>query len=182
MKLGLILECTKNGPDKAVYEHVTQRLCPDMAVQSITLDNKRKLEEQAGDASALLLSDGCMAVAIIWDQIPTWGGEKCLKNDRERIITALNTAGVDLKKVKLIGMDEMLESWLIADGRGATAYFQGLTVHPIEVFSDRKTPAKQKKPKEQLKKYNKRYNDYTDNIKIVQHLPDFERVGRYNAS
>ncbi len=181
MKLGLILECTKDGPDKAVYEYVVQCICGDIEIESVTLDNKRKLEEQAGDTAALLLDGGCDMVAIIWDQVPTWGGSKCLKTDRQKIFAALNTAEVNLQQVKLIGMDEMLESWLIADGRGVTAYFQSLTVHPREPFDDRKTLSRQKKPKEQLKKYNSRYNDFTDNVKIVKCLPDFQRAARYNA-
>lgn len=182
MKLGLILECTKNGPDKAVYEYVVKQLCADMDVDSITLDNKRKLEEECGASTALLLGDGCDMVAIIWDLEPAWGGKKCLKTDRERIFNSLNQEGVDLNKVKLIGMDEMLESWLIADGRGVTDYFQSMTSHPIPPFGDRKTPAKQRKPKEQIKKYNNRYNDFTDNIKIVKCLPEFKKAARYNPS
>jgi hypothetical protein len=180
MKLGLILECTNDGPDKSVYEYVAQQLCESIELETVTLGNKRNLEEQAGLTASSLIEDGCEAVAIIWDQMPAWGGKKCLKTDRERIFASLSAAQVDLEKVKLIGMDEMLESWLIADGRGVTDYFQSLTSHRLEPFKDRKRMAAQRKPKEQITKYNNRYNDFTDNIKIVKYLPNFDRAARYN--
>ena len=75
----------------------------------------------------------------------------------------------------------MLESWMIADGRGVTTYFQTIN-HQSPTFNDNKTSQEQTSPKDRLKKYNGRYNESVDNIGIVKALPDFTRAARWNDS
>lgn len=182
MKLGLILECTKEGPDKAVYEYVISKLCAGMEVESVTLDNKKNLIEGVGKAAASLLATGCDQVVVLWDLMPPWGGEVCRKSDCDKIIADLETSKVDLGKVKLVCVEAEMESWMIVDGRGVTDYFQSKSSRKLEPFGDKKRADEQSKPKDKIRRYNKRYNDYIDNIGIVKRLPDFNMAARWNDS
>ena len=87
----------------------------------------------------------------------------------------------NLTKIIYCCIDEMLESWMIADGRGVTTYFQTIN-HQSPTFNDNKTSQEQTSPKDRLKKYNGRYNESVDNIGIVKALPDFTRAARWNDS
>ena len=87
-----------------------------------------------------------------------------------------------MTKVIMCCIDEMLESWLIADGRGVTNYFQSLN-HQSPKFDDHKTRAEQTAPKQRLEAYNGRYNEYKDNLGILHGLnKDYSRAAKWNDS
>ena len=99
MKVGMIFECGPNGADKAVCEQLAKMLKPDLEISSVTLDNKPNLLSDCGDATALLLAEGCDRVVIIWDLYPPWREKKqrpCRQEDRQAIMNSLQKAKVSI--------------------------------------------------------------------------------------
>lgn len=118
MKVGLILECTADGPDKTVCEYLVRMLDPTIEPSSVTLTNKRILIQESGKVAAQLLADGCKRVVIVWDLHPPWRDTKpCRREDRESILQSLTNAGVNPTNVFLVCIKEELEAWLLADER-----------------------------------------------------------------
>ena len=183
MKAGFILECTPKGPDADIYPYVASRLCPTLTiVKPVTLGNKEGVMAEGALNASVLLESGCDYVFIVWDRMPKWGGTGRCADHVAHLEVELIREGVDLARVFLCCIDEMLESWLIADGRGVTTYFQGLTTHNVGIFPDHKKPSEQVNPKNKITRFNGKYNDYTDDFQIVKCLLDFNRVARWNAS
>lgn len=179
MKAGMILECTPQGPDAKIYPHVLKTLCPGMEVEKPkTMTNKKRLVEDGPEVTQVLLETGCDVVFIIWDKMPKWGGTgKCADGEGE-LTKALTALGVDLQKVVLCCIDEELESWIVADGRGITTYFQGKTTHKLPKFLN----SGPSNPKVRIKKYWDSYLDFEHNWPIVQAMPDFNRAAKNNKS
>jgi hypothetical protein len=185
MKLGLILECPKQGTDHQVYEYVISKLCPTITLSITGCMNKKDLISKCGMIAKILLQDdSCDRAAIVWDAMPTWGGRPCRKNDKDAIGRSLKEAQVDLSRVKLICMEPELEGWLLADGRGLTAYKAKLChPHPVQNCKRIILSAESNYAKKIISRYlGRRYNDMTDAIAIVKRLPDFDRVSRYHKS
>ncbi len=182
MKIGFIFECTPAGPDAKVYPYVMQQLCAKMNPVIRTCGNKQNLEELAGDYASILLNDGCQYVFIIWDRMPRWGGSGDCNQHKQIVSQKLLLSNVDTSKVYLCCISNDMESWLIADGRPITSYFQSLSTKQIPYFGDHKDPASQADAKNRIKKYNGRYNDFTDNPKIIQHFTEFRTAAAWNPS
>lgn len=185
MKIGLILECQRGGPDQQIYEHLVKELYPNAHIETYPQTNKRLLMEQASLVCTEALSvDNCDFVFIIWDLSPAHPDIKarlCMKLEKDQLLHELHTKGVDSTKVKLVCVEYELESFLIADGRGLTQLVQSTTTHPIRAFPDCKTKAMQKGPKNTIWKYYPRYNDFTDAIKILRNFNgDYGRMRRKN--
>jgi len=117
MKIGLVLECMKDGPDQKVLEPLVGKLIPPpIEVTSRTLGNKPKLLKGCGAVASELLKDRCDRVLIVWDLWPSWGNENpCRLKDRNQAFESLAEAKVSLKKIRLLCIEQMLESWLLAD-------------------------------------------------------------------
>lgn len=179
VRAGMVLECTPQGPDALIYPYVLRALCPGMEVEKPeTMTNKKRLIEEGPRAAKLLFGTGCDVVFIIWDRMPKWGGiGKCAET--EALLEAgLQALEVDLGRVVMCCIDEELESWMVADGRGVTAYFQAKTVHPLEKFKD----AGPEKAKDRIGKYWAKYKEFVDDFGIVKAMPDFDRAAKGNAS
>lgn len=119
MKIGLVLECMKDGPDQKVLEPLVRKLVRQpVEVTSTTLGNKSKLLASCGTVTSGLLEDKCDRVLIIWDLWPSWASKSpCRRQDRTEALASLAEAKVNLKKVRLLCIEQMLESWLLADAR-----------------------------------------------------------------
>ena len=117
MKIGLVLEGMKDGPDQKVLEPLVRKLVSaPVEVTSRTLGNKKKLLNGCGSVALELLSDECDRVLIVWDLWPSWETiSPCRKEDRKLALTSLEEAKVSLKKIRLLCIEQMLESWLLAD-------------------------------------------------------------------
>jgi hypothetical protein len=117
MKIGLVLECMKDGPDQKVLEPLVKRLTPRQSeVTSRTLGNKPKLLAGCGPVAAELLQDRCDRVLIVWDLWPAWSSnDPCRWEDRNEAMGSLAKARVDLRRIRLLCIEQMLESWLLAD-------------------------------------------------------------------
>jgi hypothetical protein len=117
MKVGLLLECMKDGPDQKVLEPLIKNLLPPKSeVTSRTLGNKPKLLNGCGAVASELLKDKCDKVLIIWDLWPAWSStDPCRKKDRKEAVDSLAEAKVDRCRVRLLCIEQMLESWLLGD-------------------------------------------------------------------
>lgn len=184
MKVGMIFECGPDGPDRKVCEHLAKRIITDLKISSKTLTDKKNLLAECGIAAALLLSEGCELVFIVWDLYPAWrqkGERPCRHADKETICLSLNEAGVDLTRIKLICITEELEAWLLADGRALTKFLSTqIRTYPI---NDEKRPERVTNPKKQLTKIfeqngGREYTDFIHAIKIAEAIPDLKRIRR----
>jgi hypothetical protein len=191
MKIGMILECTLSGPDVAVYTYVANQLCPQLVIEKpITKGDKKTLINEAALEAQTLLETGCYRVFIIWDKIPRWNIPGNCITDREALLASLQHLKVDHNKVIMCCIDEMMESWLIADGRGMDAWLEWITKgkRKLPKFGDHKNKQTQNAPKQRIQNYLDEhyslwtYSDYENNLDIVKRLPDLERVASYNPS
>jgi len=188
MKLGMIFECGPQGADKKVCEHLAQTICPGVEIVSITLDNKQKLVRDSGSSAALLLSQGCSYVLIIWDLYPPWGARRkrpCRHEDRQAILQGLQQVNVQIDLVSLICVEAELESWLLADER-ALSEVLSRPQYPVKV-SKIKRPEGIQNAKGRLRDIYRQeagrvYNDQIDAIRIAQAMPDLNRVRRACAT
>ncbi|NBP68863.1 MAG: hypothetical protein EBR30_08920 [Cytophagia bacterium] len=184
MKVGFVFECQPKGSDEQVYTYVAKQLCNglDIRPENIScMGNKKTLIEESATDVAVMLANGCEYVFIIWDRIPKWGGSGVCADHQAELTANLQWENVNLAQIIFCCIDEMLESWLIADGRGVTNYFQAIN-HLSPKFNDHSTRAEQTSPKDRLTRYNGRYNESVHNIGIVKALPDFSRAARWNSS
>jgi len=185
MKLGLILECPNQGTDHQVYNHVITRLCPDISLNITGCVNKKDLINKCGPiAKTLLESDRCDHVAVIWDAMPTWGGEPCRKKDIAAIKKSLEEEKTDLSRIKLICMEPELEGWLLVDGRALTIYKRELCrPHPAKSFPSVKLSSNSNQAKKIISRYlGHPYNDIFEAIAIVKKFSDFSRIARKHPS
>lgn len=165
MKIGLILECGPEGPDKKVCERLARKLRPDVRLEFATLSNKPSLIEGCGKAAQQLLAAGCNRVIIVWDLFPAWrekGARPCRAEDRRLILKSLQASDVKPKHVRLVCITEELEAWLLAD-HAALGQFLSTAAHPIRV-SRRRQPERISDPKKVMRKLfnGSRYSDYRD--------------------
>jgi hypothetical protein len=186
MKIGFVFECQDQGPDELLYKQVAKDLCNSFEIlqENISpLGNKHAvINDSALDVQTMFDND-CQYVFIVWDRMPKWklGTGKC-DNDKATLTEQLTAAGIEMSKVIMCCIDEMLESWLITDGRGVTNYFQTINSKSPK-FEDHKTKAEQTAPKQRLEAYNGRYNEYKDNFGILKGLnKDYSRAARWNES
>jgi hypothetical protein len=184
MKLGMIFECGPQGADKKVCEYLVQKICPGIEIVSITLDNKQKLLRDSGSSAALLLSQGCSYVLIIWDLYPPWGarGQRpCRHEDRQAVLQGLQQANVQIDLISLVCIEAELESWLLADERALSEVLSRPTYHarvPRQRAPETIQNAKGKLRDIYRQQAGRVYNDQIDAIRIVQAMPDLNRVRR----
>ncbi len=183
MKVGFVFECQPQGPDELIYTKVARDLCNHFEIlqENISpLGNKQIVINDSALDVLTMFDNGCEYVFIIWDRMPKWGGSGRCSEHIKSLTENLTQAGVDLNKIIMCCIDEMLESWLIADGRGVTNYFQRLN-HLSPKFPDHKKKTEQTAPKQRLEAYNGRYNEYNDNLGILLGLNgDYSRAARWN--
>lgn len=182
----MILECTLMGPDADIYPYLAKRFCPRLIIEKsdiITLNNKPAVINDGPEVAKLLLESGCEHVFIIWDRLPKWGGTGNCADHTTALSEKLDTLGVEKTKIILCCIKDMLESWMLGDGAAITEYFQALSPsHRLSQFPDYKSEIDQSKPEEKLKRYNGRYDKYTDDFKIVKLIKDFDKIANRNAS
>jgi hypothetical protein len=184
MKVGFVFECQPKGSDEQVYTYIAKQLCATLNVlpENISsMGNKKSLIDESATDVSIMLNNGCDFVFIIWDRLPKWGGTGRCEDHQAELTRNLTNGGVNLTRIIFCCINEMLESWMIADGRGVTTYFQNIN-QQSPAFPDHRSQQAQSSPKNRLIKYNGRYNESVDNIGIVKGLPDFTRAARWNDS
>ena len=185
MKVGMIFECGPQGADLKVCEYLAKQIKPDIQIESVTLDNKKKLVAECGKAAQLLLADGCDRVVIIWDLQPSWREEApCRKQDREDIMHSLKSADTNVANVFLVCIEAELETWLLADNRAINTVLSK-PHHPVRIKRRRQTKQvdNPKKRMMQIFRQNggKTYNDLIHAVKIVKAMPDLKRLRKVDT-
>ncbi|MFZ4580206.1 MAG: DUF4276 family protein [Myxococcota bacterium] len=183
MRYGLVVECTKGGPDAQVFEVLFRRFWPDHALERpVTLSTKPTVLSNCADDVQLLLDGGCHRVIVAWDLHPAvWenhdpGPEDCVA-ECSQVRQHLAVSKVDVSRVDLVCMVFELETLFLADGAAVHAVIQGTSVHVPERVNNGK-PARICEPKTYLMKvFNKRGAQYTDSQHAVQ-LAERVRLGR----
>jgi hypothetical protein len=189
MKIGGVFECGLQGADVQVMQVLVKKIGDEIGkkidLDVVTLNVKPTLIHNCGEATAKLLAGGCEKVFIFWDLYPAWRtGNPCLHEDRIAILESLKNAGVDLNKVKLVCIEEELETWLIADGRTLSAVLSRPT-HKVKI-KDVKHPDRKKNPKGYLSKIFKEhtgrlYSDMTDARKIADLIDDLKKLKKIES-
>ena len=182
--IGIIVECGPDGADKKVTEYLAGRVVPGVQHSCITLDNKPQLIDRCGATAAELLAQGCVGVIIVWDLHPAWRIKReppCRRTDRELITASLVAAGVPLARAHLVCVSEELEAWLLADGRAVSSVLS-TAAHAVRIASESR-PDRVRAPKTKLNRIFQQnmHTTYVDRyhaIKIVQALPDLNRIQR----
>ncbi len=188
MKIGLILECGPDGPDKHVCKHLAQQ-CLQAASQQAelsfaTLNNKPSLLRQCGDAASSLLAEGCDRVLIVWDLYPAWrekGQKPCRHEDREAIFDTLQAADVDRSRVALVCIQEELEAWLLADKPVLLAFLQSFNSHIRDIECPKKPERIGANPKTHLNRLmqqhtRRKYEDHVHARKIAARITDLSHL------
>ncbi|HQF54372.1 MAG TPA: hypothetical protein PK208_04570 [Fibrobacteria bacterium] len=190
MKIGMLFECTKDGPDYKVCTNLAKRIWTEslhrsgLEIVSDFLDNKPKLVAGCGTKAAHFLKSGVEHVFIVWDLFPSWRRDEkpCRHQDRLDIFASLDAAGVPHDKVTLLCIEEELEAWLLADG-SAIERALSRPAHPISGIGHESRPDAVKNPKEKMArifrtKANRTYNDFTDAEKIIRQDPSLRRLAK----
>ena len=191
MKIGFIFECGPEGPDVQVCRHLVYKLDPTIEFVPSTLDDKKKLVEDCGAVAKILLNE-CEKVIIVWDLYPAWrpkGIKPCRYEDRQSIFQSLHAENVNLNKVFLVCIKEMLEAWLISDNRAIKAMLATIK-HPHKVGRIPKIskPDNVINPKKRLTKIftqelgpRRRYVDYRHALLIAREIADFTKIRRSDS-
>ena len=189
MRVGFIVESGPHkGAERKVIPYLAKQICPDIISHVVTLNNKTILKRNCGEVTKTLLNKNYERVFILWDLLPDWNeykGKGCLHVDREEIDKSLHAEGLSINdsRIHLVCIHKMLEAWLIADER-AIASFLSTIAHPISI-PRKKNTEKIKDPKSALIRVFKtstsrisRYEDTIHAIKIVEAMPDLNRLKR----
>ncbi|MCB1228140.1 MAG: DUF4276 family protein [Verrucomicrobiales bacterium] len=188
-KLGLVLECCREGADERVLRCLVRRLSPDTQVVVRAMNDKGSLfREGIQAAEALVTIEKCDRVFVVWDLHPEWEDEldpkraiKC-KDECEELRKQL--AKVEQEdSIDLICIIKALETWVLADERALSEYFSTPS-HPASIPRIRK-PQNDQDPKghlmrlfTQFKGRNARYTDRLDAVRIIQKAPSTNRLSK----
>ncbi len=120
MKVGFILECAPNGPEKQICQWLAKKTCPNFELhdaQFKTMVNKRYLMEGCGEQARLLLDAGCHHVFIVWDLRPAWpnGEDSDCVRETAMVHAELKKAKIHKGKATCVCITQELETWLLAD-------------------------------------------------------------------
>lgn len=185
MTIGFVFECGPQGADKQVCEYLASQIKSGEGFVSRTLDNKLNLLEGAAPVVKQLLAQGCTRVLVVWDLRPAWPNKKdkpCRAKERQILLDALATHGLQGEPVFLVCVEQELESWVIASDHAISNYLS-TPAHPYKAKRIRR-PDQEKNPKSVMMRHftdarGWRYEDRVHAIKVLQAAPlDFERLGR----
>jgi hypothetical protein len=190
-KLGLVLECCRDGADERVLKCLTRRLSPDTEVKKVAaMQDKRKLMQQGVDAAEkLLTAEKCERVFIVWDLQPEWQDDKGEPFDCEEECDLLRAQLADRgieDKVDLICILQMLETWIVADHPAVSAHLSRPT-HPYNFSKVKKletntdTKALLIEACIEARGRGNRYNDRLDAVRVIQRVEEPSRLQKVGS-
>jgi len=152
MKVGLLVECGREGLEAIVCRNLCQLIAADrdieIELEIVPMDNKARLLEECGTATANLLANGCERVVILWDERPAWpemGAPLCWHNDRVQALAELQAANIPEDAAFLVCIEREFESWLLFDNKMLECVLSR-PAHPVRVDKQR-NPHRQANPK-----------------------------------
>jgi hypothetical protein len=126
MKLGLIVESTRQGMEWLVFPRILQLLGDECGVEIecdvVPMTNKKLLILDGPAAARVLLGKGCDRVMIVWDENPPWtpakdfAKQRCWHIEREQILAKLKAAKIERAgRIRLVCIEREFETWLLHD-------------------------------------------------------------------
>lgn len=185
-RVGILVECGPEGLEIKVCEKICELLNSEdnanIRPTIVPMDNKRRLIEECGTATANLLRDGCQRVVILWDERPAWpktGERLCWHNDRQHILAELEKANVADRPVYLVCIEREFESWLLFD-HGMLSEVLSRDTHKVKLKKQRR-PDQEKDPKAKMRKLFKQqagltYVDTTHARKFADNLTSLNKL------
>lgn len=185
-KVGIIIEAPKDSGDQKVFAWLIEQYCKNIRVVFIGNRNKNDLFNDCPEQCVGLLEiDNCDEVLIIYDLKPRFDTKSNRANVHFQVeLTAkLHSMGLDMEKITLICIKQMLETWLIADENAVRNYKikkYKLTA-PQPYFNGGKKQLNNSKPKDLIETYLSDYNPTTTAIEIIKQA-DLNIVGKRCSS
>lgn len=184
-KVGIITEAPRGSGDEQVFRWLIEQLCPEM--QPVIIGNRNKKElinDCIEEAIALLDIDGCESILVIYDRMPRFQPKMQLlpTDPQQSIEQRLNQQGIR-DKVQFIRIDEMLETWLIADEAAVRNYLiKKHKPNPVPgPFNGGRKQNHNPKPKDLIEEYLNEYNSTTTALPILKEA-DLKKVSQRCSS
>jgi hypothetical protein len=183
-RLGLVLECARDGADERVLRCLTRRLSPTTVVKNVAaMQTKKRLMKEGVDvAEKLLNAEKCDRVFVVWDLQPKWKDDKGEICDCAKECGLLRAQLIDRgihDHVDLICILQMLETWIVADHEAVAAHlsrpsrpFVFSRVKALQTHTDTKALL----IKACMKARGKRYSDRLDAVRILQRVEQPTRL------
>lgn len=191
MKVGMIFECGPDGADRKVCVHLAKRIKPNIEIEPVPLDSKKKMIRECGRHAALLLAGGCDRVIIVWDLYPSWKENNlkpCLKDDRDDIMRSLKKADVHCENIYLVCIKAMLEAWLLADEKAIMKFlYENFTKpEPVKKINRIRRPEQLKKPKGRMsdifkERVGRSYSSMDHAEKIAKAMTNLDRIKKLES-
>ncbi len=185
-KIGIITEAPKDSGDQRVFAWLVEQYCKDMNVVFVGNRNKNELlNDSPAQCESLLAIDNCDKVLIIYDLQPRWGKKQKQENEsfEEKLNAKLQARNIDLERVSVVCIKQMLETWLVADENAVRSYKikkHKLTEHEPP-FNGGKKQVRNAKPKDLIEKYLSEYNPTTTALEIIKEA-NLDKVARRSPS
>ncbi len=184
-RLGLVLECYREGPDDRVLRCLIRRISPDTEIHVRCMGSKGSFRTDAVKAAELLIAeDQCHEVFLVWDLQPEWADDRGKPFDCVEECKALLAQFPPWKvsqHIHLICITYMLEAWVVADERALATFFSTAAYKAKVQWV--KSPETEKDTKALLidlcvshRGRARRYQDRIDAVRILQACPDTSRL------
>ena len=171
-KVGLITEAPRGSGDEQIFKWLIEQFCPGMTSVIIGNRNKKELiNDCVEQAAALLEIDKCSHVLVIYDRMPRFQPKtmQAPVDPRKDIEHRLEQAGIR-GPVQFVRIDEMLETWLIADEAAVRNYLIKRHKPNPEPgpFNGGRKQLHHPKPKDLIEEYLDEYNSTTTALHILK--------------
>ncbi len=185
-KVGIIIEAPKDSGDQKVFAWLIEQYCKNINVVFIGNRNKNDLFNDSPEQCVGLFEfDNCDEVLIIYDLKPRFDtkSNRANLNFQNELTAKLQIKGLDMQKITIICIKQMLETWLIADENAVRNY--KIKKHKLTAtqpsFNGGKKQLYNPKPKDLIEIYLSEYNPTTTALEIIKQA-DLNTVGRLCSS
>lgn len=185
-KVGIIIEAPKDSGDQKVFAWLVEQYCKNISVVFIGNRNKTDLFNDSPEQCVGLFEfDNCDEVLIIYDLKPRFDTKSNRANVhfQNELTAKLQSMRLDMQKITLICIKQMLETWLIADENAVRNY--KIKKHKLTAaqpyFNGGKKQLYNPKPKDLIEAYLSDYNPTTTALEIIKQA-NLNTVGRRCSS
>ncbi len=172
-KVGIIIEAPKDSGDQKVFAWLIEQYCKN--IKAIFIGNRNKFElfnDSPDQCENLFIIDNCDEVLIIYDLKPRFDTRSSQSSTdfKDSLSEKLLSKGLDMEKISIICITQMLETWLIADENAVRNY--KIKKHklsaPQPTFNGGKKQLNNPKPKDLIEDYLSSYNPTTAALEIIK--------------
>lgn len=181
-KVGIIIEAPKDSGDQKIFAWLIEQYCKNINAVFIGNRNKSDLFNDSPDQCENLFSiDNCDEVLIIYDLKPRFDtrSSQAIANFHANLTTKLVSKGLNMQRISIICIKQMLETWLIADENAVRNY--KIKKHKLTAaqpnFNGGKKQLNNPKPKDLIEDYLTSYNPTTTALEIMKEA-DLNTIAR----